>query len=117
MQSVSFSESVMVLTSLRSATSSPPTASSVLREPCGASPEPYSPFASLARMVCVFIKIIMSLATFGALPMPVIRPGRRQHQVLEKEKASARAGRRSREWELIHHLEMSDSMLGGFTVY
>ena len=22
-----------------------------------------------------------------------------------------------REWELIHHLEVSDSMLGGFTVY
>jgi len=115
--SVSFSESVTVLTSLRS-TSSPTTASSVLREP---SPEPFSPFSSLALLVCVFVKIIMSLATFGALPMPAIRPDRRQDQVRGKEKASARAGRRMlsarHEWQMIHHLEMSDSMLGGFTVY
>lgn len=74
---------------------------------------------ALAAAVNILIRIIMCILTFGALPMPALWCGEREASGRGGGDVGAHAERRkyAHEWELLHHLEMSHSVLEGYTVY
>jgi len=74
---------------------------------------------ALAAAVNMLIRLIMCILTFGALPMPALWGGEREASGRGGGDVGAHAERRNyaHEWELLHHLEMSHSVLEGYTVY